>query len=130
MLTAAEFYRDERVLRRILEYCGVPNSTTEQFRLESGLKGLESSKNLARLCKQMTAEYVAGSGELFKRTIGKKASSRSPAGLPELLGKGLNVYRSIWDRQSSVFVLDVEYVSHRFPAEAYHKPEEAGLPSR
>ncbi|MBW2964007.1 hypothetical protein KY363_00975 [Candidatus Woesearchaeota archaeon] len=123
MLSAFEFYRDESVIRRMLEYCGVPVDVAREFRLEHGTGGLSENRSLRRAASVMSAEWLAGSGDFFLRTRGKKHSSRYPEKLGELLDGGLNVFRSCWDRQSVLFFFDVEYLSHRFPGECYANQE-------
>ena len=122
MLTTAEFYHDPHVLRRMLEYCGVPVEETADFELEPGTTSFAKSRRLREIAGKMTAEYLSGWGDYFLRTKGKRASSRYPEQLGELLDGGLNIFRSVWDRQKIIFLLDVEYVSHKFPLETYTNP--------
>jgi len=123
MINTHEFYRDTNVIRRILEYCGVPASETANFHLDRDVGRLHDSSNLRRMTDKMTVEYVCGWGETFAKTIGKKASSRYNKDLGELLDGDLNLFRSVWDKQKMTFLLDVEYVSHKFPGEAYLNQE-------
>ncbi|MDD5199782.1 MAG: hypothetical protein PHC88_08255 [Terrimicrobiaceae bacterium] len=48
---------------------------------------------------------------------------REPAELLESLEQGLDIGRSLWDRESLIAHLDVEYVNFDFPSEAYLEPE-------
>lgn len=122
MLTTTEFYHDQHVLRRMLEYCGVPAEETAAFQLEPGVTSLAKSRILKEIAGKMSAEYLSGWGDFFLRTKGKRASSRIPEQLGELLDGNLNIFRSVWDKQKMTFLLDVEYVSHKFPLETYLNP--------
>jgi hypothetical protein len=118
------FYRDPEVIKRILEYCGVPASATQYFSHEINARELANSHNFFELTKQMTAEYVAGVGPWVKQIKGKsKATSRRPKHLGELLDHDLNLFRSVWDKKSIIFFFDVEYTSGKFPGEAYANPK-------
>ena len=118
-----DFYRDPQVIARILEYCGVSLEKTKEFRYEQHLQGLNQSTIIRQLANQMTAEYLAGVGSWVKEVKHKSsATSRKPEGLGELLDHDLNLFRSVWDRESLVFFLDVEYTSEKYPGEAYANP--------
>ena len=120
MLTPVEFYRDIDVVRRILEYCGV--SDTDGLRIGEG--ALKENEALSSMAEAMTAEYVAGEGDQLLRTRGKRQSSRYPSQLGELLDAGLNISRSVWDRQSITFFFDVEYCSDKYKGETYANPQQ------
>lgn len=47
----------------------------------------------------------------------------APGRLPELLERGLDVERSLWDRELLVFDLDIEYQNFDRPAQAWWEPE-------
>jgi hypothetical protein len=47
---------------------------------------------------------------------------RPPWSLDEYLDKGFDLHRSLWDRESLVFHLDIEYNNSDFPAEPYLDP--------
>lgn len=53
---------------------------------------------------------------------GSELRQRAPGELPRLLSQGLDVSRSLWDRDSLIAHLDLEYVNFDFPAEAYLDP--------
>ena len=116
MLTPHEFYRQEAVVQRILEYCGVSIEDAAQFHLEAD-SSLQSSKSLERLARKATVEYLSG------WLGGKKPTSRKPGQTGWFFDQGYDVFRSVWDKQNITFLLDLEYVSHRFPAEAYLNQE-------
>ncbi|HAR64211.1 MAG: hypothetical protein DKM50_09535 [Candidatus Margulisiibacteriota bacterium] len=47
---------------------------------------------------------------------------RPPVDLDFYLNNGLDICRSLWDRDSLIIDLDIEYVNYDFPAEAYLDP--------
>jgi len=118
MLNTHDFYRDPEVIKRILEYCGVPAIATKNFKVKDG----SLNNQLKDISKHITVEYLSGWGEHFQRTKGKKASSLTPEHLGVLLESDLNIFRSVWDKQKITFVMDIEYLSHKFPGEAYVNP--------
>ena len=120
MDNAHDFYRDPRVISRILEYCGVPEPAVKDFFHEPGVRELAGSGRIANLARQMTSEYVAGVGNWVKEYKHKsKATSRRPEEAAQLLDHDLNLFRSVWDKRSMIFFMDVEYTSGRYPGEAY-----------
>ncbi|MGJ8643012.1 MAG: hypothetical protein ACSHX9_06360 [Luteolibacter sp.] len=91
------FYSDPAVRQRLIEYLGGDT--------------LDSA----------TAVYVTHSdGCLFQRS-----ELYPPAGLGKLLDLELDVARSLADRESLLFHLDIEYVNFDSPAEAYADPYRA-----
>ena len=50
---------------------------------------------------------------------------RSPQELEYFLSRGLDISRSLWDRNSLIVHLDIEYVNFDFPAEPYLDPQRA-----
>ncbi|HON10876.1 MAG TPA: hypothetical protein PLE24_08405 [Chitinispirillaceae bacterium] len=50
---------------------------------------------------------------------------RSPQELEYFLSRGLDISRSLWDRNSLIAHLDIEYVNFDFPAEPYLDPQRA-----
>ena len=48
---------------------------------------------------------------------------RKPAELGSFLDQGLDIFRSLWDRDALIAHLDIEYVNFDFPGEAYLEPE-------
>jgi hypothetical protein len=130
MLNEFDFYRDERVIRRILEYCGVPVSLTEAFRPgvdfshNNNQRDLNGRWDLVEQTQYMTAEYLVGSGRYLLETREKEFQSVKIFSLGWLLDHGLDVFRSIWDKQNTLGILDVEYFSRRHPGLAYSDPAE------
>jgi hypothetical protein len=122
MFSVHDYYRDINVIRRILEYCGVPEETASDFKLEENPGRLDDSQKLREITKLMTVEYISGYGKNLLETFGKKASSRYNEHLGELLDRDLNLFRSLWDREKVTFLLDIEYVSHKYPGEVYLNP--------
>ncbi|MEI9892549.1 MAG: hypothetical protein WDN28_01155 [Chthoniobacter sp.] len=66
---------------------------------------------------EATCEYVTGDNPV--------SSSRQPRPTPDLsmcLDHNLDIGRALWDRDSLIAYLDVEYVNFDYPAEAYQNP--------
>jgi hypothetical protein len=98
MLTPVEYYRDPEVKERIAEYCG-------------------GSAQEPELC---TAEYLVGYGESLIGTPAPEPYLSTPkAGFHYILDKGLDIFRSLWDRVHTLGVLDVEYYNIDYPGEVY-----------
>ncbi|MDH5174668.1 MAG: hypothetical protein OEW43_05350 [Elusimicrobiota bacterium] len=104
MFGQADFYKDSNVRQRIGEYCGVIEGDFSAF----------------------TAEYLVGYGEFLRQTGLSLEGflSTSQDGFFWILEKGLDIFRSIWDRQSILSVLDIEYFNLDFPGEPYLNPRE------
>ena len=69
--------------------------------------------------ENVTAVYLTGGD----RSGAHHRSPRLTAELPALLESGLDIGRSLWDRESLIADLDVEYVNFDRPDEAYLSPE-------
>lgn len=67
----------------------------------------------------VTAVYLTGGD----RSGAHHRSPRLTTELPALLENGLDIGRSLWDRESLIADLDVEYVNFDRPDEAYLSPE-------
>lgn len=104
MLNQVDFYKDLNVRERIAEYCG----------------GVEGD------FLTFTAEYLVGYGEfLCKEGLSQEEFlSTSQNEFFWILERGLDIFRSIWDRQSILSVLDIEYFNLDYPGEPYLYPEE------
>lgn len=94
--TFRDYYKSPAVRARILEFLG------------SGRDG------------DFTCEYITadGLGPPQRRAI-------VPGELFARLDEGLDICRSLWDRQSLIAHLDVEYVNFDFPADPYLDPARA-----
>ncbi|KMQ53037.1 hypothetical protein CHISP_0258 [Chitinispirillum alkaliphilum] len=78
-------------------------------------------------------EFLGGgeSGEFTARFItrcdslrhGKALGPKMPGELEDFLSLGLDVSRSLWDSESLLVHLDIEYVNFDFPAEPYLDPD-------
>ncbi|MFZ9920311.1 MAG: hypothetical protein ACO3FQ_04030 [Terrimicrobiaceae bacterium] len=91
--TFRDYYRTPAVRNRILEFLG--GSTPADA----------------------TCEFITADG------IGQPVRApRSPGELFARLDEGLDICRSLWDRESLIAHLDVEYVNFDFAAEAYLDP--------
>jgi hypothetical protein len=79
-----EFYRDEAVRKRIAEFCG-----GEPF----------------------TCEYLVGFGEYLARSGYHRPLrlTNRPEDLGGLMEEGLDLFRAVWDRKSTLAVWDIEY---------------------
>ena len=127
MITTHDYYRDPNVIKRIMEYCGVPNRITKEFSHDLGIRELQHSNKIRSIMyNNSTTEYLSGWGEHLKNTRGKAQTSRKPEDLGELLDYDLDLFRSIWDKENILFILDIEYMSKKFPAEPYLNQERIG----
>lgn len=101
MLNQVEYYQNADVRARIAEYCGGTPDKPEEF----------------------TAEYLVGYGEALQWD-GKPADyeSQSKSDFNAILDKGLDVFRSNWDRASTLGIIDVEYFNIDFAGEIYLDP--------
>lgn len=103
MLNQVEYYRSPDVRERIREYCG----TTD-----------ENGKT------RLTAEYVVGYGEALLWDGREEAFLSIPKDdMDYLFEKGLDVFRSNWDRIATLGVMDVEYFNIDYPGEIYLNPQ-------
>ncbi len=91
--TLKDYYRNTSVRSRIMEFLGG-----------------DSPDNT-------TCEYITADGMCYPRR--QPLSVRE---LPSKLDDGLDICRSLWDRESLIAHLDVEYVNFDFAAEAYLDP--------
>lgn len=102
MLNQVEYYANPHVRHRIIEYCGGHSDDIHSF----------------------TAEYLVGYGEYLTWKGNEEAVISSPnEGFDWILKKGLDVFRSLWDKRALLAVLDIEYVNHDYPGEVYIHPE-------
>jgi len=67
-------------------------------------------------CAYLTSGDVSASRHTMARAV---------QDLPACFDEGLDISRSLWDRQSLLVHLDVEYVNFDHPAEAYLEPQRA-----
>lgn len=99
MLTPHQFYRDPQVRERIAEYCG----------------------GTAREPELCSAEYLVGYGEsLLGSPAPEPYVSKPRSGFNEILERGLDIFRSVWDQKSLLGVLDVEYFNLDHPGQIYY----------
>lgn len=116
------YYRHPATLARILEFCGVPSRMMQGFYIDEG-RSLADDEGLKRLAQAASAEYIAAYGARLLETNHKDHASMKPAHLGWALANALDIHRSVWDRDSVIGTLDVEYFSKNFPAEPYLAPE-------
>jgi hypothetical protein len=103
MLNQVDYYRDEEVRKRIAEYCGGVPSKPGEF----------------------SSYYLVGYGEAYTWEGKQAFMSSSNEDFDAILGKGLDMFRSVWDRDSTLCVLDVEYFNHDYGGEIYLHQREA-----
>ncbi len=103
MLNQVEYYQEDTVKQRIAEYCGGNHTTPDGF----------------------TSEYLVGYGEAVTwEEINREGFVSTPReGFNWILGKGLDIFRSNWDSESILGILDVEYFNMDYPGEPYLNPE-------
>jgi len=94
------FYRSRAVRNRILEYCGAEDSGVSTA---WGMAGFGGARHLVE---------EDGSPVVYSQ----------PDSLGSLLEEGADVTRSLGDERGSLILLDVDYVNHEDPAEAYRDP--------
>jgi hypothetical protein len=129
MIHAHDFYRDERVIKRMLEYCGVPCEFTKNFQIGPNFERYNYAQTLGSLSylqditQSMSTEYLVGWGKRLIEEHGREFESVYNEHFGRLLDLGLDVFRAIWDRRSTVAVMDVEYFSKKFPGAAYAHQE-------
>jgi hypothetical protein len=102
VLNQVEYYQDPGVRSRIAEYCGATVEHPDEF----------------------SAEYLVGYGEALLWEGQREAFVSVPKeGLPALFEKGLDIFRSNWDRTSTLGVIDIEYFNMDFAGETYLNPQ-------
>jgi len=69
------------------------------------------------------AEYLVGYGVYLKNKSGVPFRSFEKNELDVILSKGLDIYRSTWDEEATLGILDVEYFNLDFPGEVYLNPK-------
>ena len=92
------YYKTSLIRKKIAEYCGADECTPSEF----------------------TCEYLVGvkekitDDEFFLSVLNEK--------IFWLFDIGTDIFRSVWDKESVLFILDFEYYNLLYPAEAYFKP--------
>lgn len=99
--TLAEYYADPFVRARILEYCGATDAAGPTCIDLAGLTG--------------HGARVATWGRAPRYETGR---------LDALLAAGADISRSLWDAESLLIHLDVDYQNADSPGEAFHHPAE------
>jgi hypothetical protein len=65
-----------------------------------------------------------GFGAALQRGGGEPFRSFPRGGFGEVLDGGLDLFRSVWDRDSTLGVLDLEYANFKRPGEIFRRPRE------
>lgn len=100
MINPVEYYASPHVRERIAEYCGGSGAEPLSF----------------------TAEYLVGYGMYLKSAEHKEFVSSDVSGFGWILDHGLDIFRSNWDKECTVAVLDVEYYNTDYPGDIYYDP--------
>ena len=102
MLSPKEYYDSISIQQRLAEYCGGQTIDPSTF----------------------TTEYLSGVGESFKsdRVSEEYYFIPSRRSFLKLLDSGVDIFRAVWDRSSTLGILDIEYFNLDYPAEAYFNP--------
>ncbi len=100
MFSVKTYYQNPVIQRRIAEYCGGQEIDPESFSCEY-LVGVK--------------EGISADGYFLSVQKDK---------FFWLLDIEADIFRSVWDRESTLFVLDFEYYNIKYPAEAYFNPQE------
>lgn len=98
MIDVNKYYKTTVIQQRMSEYCGSQEVNPSNFSCEY-LVGVK--------------EKIAGD-EFFLSVENNKFFW--------LLDIGADIFRSVWDKSSTLFILDFEYYNIVYPAEAYFKP--------
>jgi hypothetical protein len=100
-MTATEYYRHPAVRTRIREYCGA---------VDGG---------------PFTCAYVAALKPGDGPASWESADLRPPEDLPQLMESGADIARSMWDLDSLLFYLDLDYLNPDRPEEPFLYPADA-----
>ena len=111
------------VLVRILEFCGVPSRLASEITEVPPL--LADSVELREILNTATAEYIAACGSRLLEITRRNHAAVKTHSMGWVLDNGLDLHRSVWDREYVMGALDVEHFSKNFPGEPYLVPERA-----
>lgn len=101
MLNQVEYYQSADVRERIAEYCGGSASDPSQF----------------------TAQYLVGYGEALQWDgLEDPFLSVEREDFHKILDRGLDIFRSNWDRSSTLGIMDIEYFNTDYPGDIYLNP--------
>lgn len=100
-MTPAEYYANEDVRARIREYCGADRA--------------DDPPTCLFVSALVPRPFVTWEG----------ATRYSPVDLPSVLEAGHDVARSLWDRQSLLVHLDIDYMNPEHEADVFLRPERA-----
>ena len=121
-----QYYHSRAIIQRILEFIGVPMPQLASLKVSASIPLSDSAKLRELLCFS-TTEYVAAYGKKLVEMLHKDHISMTNVDLGWALDNALDIHRSVWDRENILGVLDVEYFSKNYPAEAYLNPERVFL---
>lgn len=98
VMTATEYYRHPSVRTRIREYCGATDG------------------------RPFTCAYVTALNADGRLPSWESAERHPPEDLPALLEAGVDLARSMWDTESLIFYLDLDYLNPDHPEEPFLHP--------
>ncbi|MEA2081587.1 MAG: hypothetical protein U9O97_02470 [Elusimicrobiota bacterium] len=97
-----QYYKNPVIRERIGEYCGGDAADPDSF----------------------TSQYLVGYGLELLREKHIEFMSAPKKHFDYLLERSLDIYRSVWDVESTLGVLDIEYFNIDNPGKVYTDPEE------
>jgi hypothetical protein len=98
VMTAVDYYRHPSVRTRIRDYCGAADG------------------------RPFSCAYVAALKPGGTHASWESAELHPPGDLPELLEAGVDLARSMWDTESLIFYLDLDYLNPDHPEEPFLYP--------
>lgn len=102
-MSPVNYYAQKLIQQRIAEYCGGSAEYPENFNCEFLMS---AGTNLPPQASRQ--KFLISTKDKFFW----------------ILENGLDIFRSHWDRENTLGILDLEYFNLDFPGEAYFRPEE------
>lgn len=73
-----------------------------------------------------TARYLVGNGHTLQGYgLPEQEDIREPLQLGQILERGVNIFRSFWDKECLIAGIDLDYHNEDYPDEAFYHPEAA-----
>ena len=101
-----EFYKNRHVRQRIAEYCGGSSLDTSTF---------TTAKNMVAYGDLSDEQSI-----MYERCV----TTMGEDSFKWILDRGLDIFRSVWDKDYIVGILDIEYYNMDYPGEVYLNQEE------